>query len=72
MPNTNCLEGIRCPKCGHEDSFKIEATVVALVTDEGTEDFGDVEWDEDHYCECDDCHYFGTIKDFTLPSEGDA
>jgi DNA-directed RNA polymerase subunit RPC12/RpoP len=28
MPNTNCLEGIRCPKCGHEDAFKIEAKVL--------------------------------------------
>ena len=38
MPNTNCLEGIRCTKCGHEDSFKIKATVLVLVTDEGVTD----------------------------------
>ena len=22
MPNTNCLEGMRCPKCGQEDKQK--------------------------------------------------
>ena len=71
MPNTNCLEGIRCPKCGHEDAFKIEAKVLVLVTDDGTEDLGHSEWDSNHYCECDNCHYSGTIKDFTLPTSED-
>jgi DNA-directed RNA polymerase subunit RPC12/RpoP len=68
MANTNCLEGIRCPKCGHEDSFKIEATVLVLVTDDGTEDLGNSEWDADRYCECDNCRYAGTIKDFSEPA----
>ncbi len=72
MPNTNCLEGIRCPKCGHEDSFKIEATVVVLVTDDGTDDFGDCEWDDNHYCECGECAHSATVKDFRLSSEGGA
>lgn len=71
MPNTNCLEGIRCPKCGHEDAFKIETKVLVLVTDDGAEDFGDSEWDSNHYCECDNCHYSGTIKDFMLPARDD-
>jgi hypothetical protein len=26
------------------------------------------EWDEDHYCECDNCRYAGTIKDFSEPA----
>jgi hypothetical protein len=69
MPNTNCLQGIRCPKCGHEDSFKIEATVLVLVTDDGTEDLGHSEWDADYYCECDNCHHSGTIKDFQIENQ---
>ena len=68
MPNTNCLEGIRCPKCGHEDSFKVEVTVLVLVEDEGvTDDLSGSEWDQDHYCECDNCQHSGKIKDFKLP-----
>ncbi len=72
MPNTNCLEGIRCPKCGHEDSFKVEATVLVRVEDDGvTDDLSESQFDVDHYCECDNCHYSGTIKDFTLPAAKD-
>jgi hypothetical protein len=51
MPNTNCLQGMRCPKCGHEDSFKIEVIAIVLVTDDGAEDLGNAEWDDHHYCE---------------------
>jgi len=72
MPNTNCLEGIRCPKCGHEDSFRVEATVLVLVKDQGvTDDLSESQFDADHYCECDNCHHSGTIKDFTLPGAKD-
>ena len=41
---TNCLEGIACPKCGHTESFHIEAVVRLHVTDSGSEDPGG-----DHY-----------------------
>jgi hypothetical protein len=53
MTNTNCLKGIACPKCGHSESFNIEATVVLHVTDDGSEDRGgDHYWDEDSHCQC--------------------
>lgn len=72
MPNTNCLEGIRCPKCGHEDSFKVEATVLVRVEDQGvTDDLSESQFNADHYCECDNCHHSGTIKDFTLTGAKD-
>ncbi len=45
MTNTNCLEGIQCPQCGNADRFRIVATSLFTVTDDGTEDHGDVEWD---------------------------
>jgi hypothetical protein len=48
MTNTNCLEGVRCPKCGHEDDFHIEAMVRLHVIDSGTEDLGGGHfWDDD-------------------------
>jgi hypothetical protein len=64
MTNTNCLEGIQCPQCGGEDRFRISATSTFTVTDDGTEDHGDVEWDDDNYAECTGCHHRGTLKDF--------
>ena len=64
MTNTNCLENIKCPACGNEDSFRIAAKTVAIVTDDGTEDHGDMQWDDSSYAECSECHRHGTLKDF--------
>ena len=69
MTNTNCLAGIQCPDCGNEESFRIAATTIATVTDDGTEDHGDMEWDDDSYAECTACHRHGTLKDFTVDPE---
>jgi hypothetical protein len=67
MPNENCLEGMKCPKCGHEDSFGIACDIMMLVTDEGvTDQLGDNEWNEDSYCECRKCLKSGTVKDFQM------
>jgi hypothetical protein len=69
--NTNCLKGVKCPKCGQEDTFKIEASCLFTVTDDGTEDEGNGhEWDDTNYCECFDCGYHGTVADFTIEEWG--
>lgn len=69
MPNTNCLQGFRCPKCGHEDSFLIAVDVVMRVYDDGTEAIlSDTCWDDDSYCECDICHHHAAVKEFTCSS----
>jgi hypothetical protein len=64
MTNANCLENIKCPSCGNEESFRIAATTTATVTDDGIEDYGNMEWDDDSYAECTQCHRHGTLKDF--------
>jgi len=65
--NTNCLEGVKCPKCGQEDLFKIEASVIVEVSDDGTEDQGgDYEWDQAAFCQCCDCDHAGKLADFTI------
>src|SRR5438270_11768666 len=64
MTNTNCLEGIQCPSCGNDDQFRIRATTLALVTDDGAEDHGDMEWDDDSYAECTHCITSGKLRDF--------
>jgi hypothetical protein len=66
MTNTNCLENIKCPDCGNEGSFQIAGTAIFIVTDDGTEDHGDVEWDDDSYAQCAGCKRHGTLKDFTI------
>jgi hypothetical protein len=64
MTNTNCLENIKCPDCRNEKSFRIAGTTIFTVTDDGTEDYGDIEWDDDSYAECTACHRHGTLRDF--------
>jgi hypothetical protein len=64
MTNTNCLADIKCPACGNEDSFRIAATSLFTVTDDGTDDYADVHWDDDSYADCPECHRHGTLRDF--------
>ncbi len=66
MTNTNCLENIKCPACGNEESFRIAGTTIFTVTDDGTEDHGDIEWDDESYAECTACLRHGTLKDFQV------
>lgn len=77
-PNTNCLSGMACPKCGNFESLEIETLGVidgtkrvsrfwTLVTDEGTENpvtVGETECPEDGKIACPACDFEGTDKDF--------
>lgn len=64
MSNTNCLEGIKCPSCGQEDSFQVIATTVFTLSDEGTGDHTDVEYDDDSPMYCTECPFEGNVSDF--------
>ena len=64
MPNTNCLQGMKCPECGALEPFKIAISTIATVYDDGTEEFGDTEWDDDSYCECGSCSHSGIVEQF--------
>jgi hypothetical protein len=66
MANTNCLEGKACPKCGQEDRLMITGLTTFEVTDDGTGDHGDVEWDDDSPCSCPSCGHAGKLKDFEV------
>ncbi|MCG3770857.1 MAG: hypothetical protein JW384_02036 [Nitrosomonadaceae bacterium] len=71
MANENCLENMRCPKCGHEDAFRIGATVLMRVHDDGTDkELSGYEWDHDSFCACEECDHFGTVGDFIF-TEGE-
>lgn len=69
--NSNCLEGMRCPKCKSLGPFIIETLKQFLVSDEGTEDVGsDTHWDGDSYCRCQECDTDGKVWDFTENKDG--
>ena len=66
MTNTNCLEGIECPKCGNDSRFYVGVRTRAEVTDDGAETFGDMIWDDTSYAECPECEHFGTLGEFQI------
>ena len=68
MSNTNCLENIRCPECGQKDEFKIEATTLMVVTDDGTEvdRYAETKWTKGSYICCPECERVGTVAEFTV------
>ena len=69
--NENCLKGIRCPKCEQEDSFRIEGKTLFLMTDDGTDEFGDVDYDDGStaYCTDSGCAYFGPLAVFRIENQ---
>lgn len=63
-PNINCLVGMRCPVCGSFGPFRIRTTCTSLVSDDGTEDSVDFDWDDDSNCDCTACAFRHTVKAF--------
>ena len=65
--NTNCLQGMRCPKCGQNNCFIITATRHCQIhlyedgTDEST--YGSVEWEDNAPASCAECDWAGEAKD---------
>ena len=63
--NWNCLEGMRCPKCGCATELLIAATAWFRVTDDGTDEYHDVEWDDNSPCRCPVCEHQSTVGEFS-------
>jgi hypothetical protein len=66
-PNVNCLAGMRCPNpaCGSHGPFQIRGEASFTVTDDGTDDYENVEWYDDSRCRCNECQHCSTVKEFT-------
>ena len=66
MPNSNCLEGFCCPKCGSTAPFDIAVTLIKRMFDDGSEAYGnaDEEWCDSSYCKCFKCDLIGTVATF--------
>jgi len=71
MTNENCLQGIKCPKCGNEDRFFIVATIVADVTDDGADiaKHTDMDWNDASHTRCPDCGETGELCQFRTKEE---
>ena len=69
--NSNCLEGMRCPKCGSEEPFFIEVRTQMLMWDEGSDYHTDLDHDDASFCRCYNCDREGTVADFKIKEEND-
>lgn len=72
--NTNCLEGMKCPKCGNESKLLVQVLSWVALTDDGTDPFDDevdmesgAGWDEKSGMACPECGFEGTVDDFSSP-----
>jgi hypothetical protein len=55
--------GLVCPKCGRGDRLSIAAVQWHDLLPDGTDNHGDVEWDDDSVAMCStpDCVWHGTV-----------
>jgi hypothetical protein len=64
MPNTNCLRGWCCPKCGNTAQFEVAATCLVTLTDDGTDTPMDFTWEPTAFAQCSDCGLQATVAHF--------
>lgn len=64
MANSNCLAGMRCPKCGSYGWFSIHGKALFVVDDDGSSDFTGLEWEDSSFCACSQCDFEGKVRDF--------
>ncbi|NOG70464.1 hypothetical protein [Roseicella sp. DB1501] len=65
--NTNCLEGMACPKCKSLGPFVIQVSTRMLIEDEGsTGEHDDLEWTDKSSCRCKACDHEGVLLDFKV------
>ncbi len=65
-PNSNCLDGKRCPRCGSYGPFEVEVSMRVLLYDSGSDDAedGSIEYDDDAFAVCYACRCKGKFGDF--------
>ena len=68
MPNENCLAEMKCPNCGSEGPFYIRAESTFLVSDDGTDEYEDVEWFDGSRCRCKACEFSASVMRFKDPA----
>ncbi len=75
MPNTKekpTIDQLKCPRCGHRNSFRIEVSEFLLMFKDYKElcREKDEQWGKYSPCVCPDCRYQGAVLDY-LPEAQD-
>ena len=64
-PNTNCLEGWKCPECGSFGPFNVVATSTFRLQDAGCVHFEGLDYETDDPVRCLHCDHGGIVATFT-------
>jgi rubrerythrin len=74
--NVNCLENMRCPKCGEEDEILVYASMWVSLTDDGTDPYADstrnmggVEWEDKSPAHCPSCGHDGILANWEVQDD---
>jgi hypothetical protein len=69
-PNSNCLRGKKCPKCGSYGPFDAVGVAVFTIYDSGTDEFRNVDFDGNSQAYCRACNFNGKWSDFDENTPG--
>lgn len=58
--------GLACPGCGNDTRLIVEISTLAMLTDDGTEVFGEQYWGDASVCRCPICHHHARVADFAI------
>jgi len=63
---------LECPSCHSDERLQVALTTMADLTPEGTDPWGDHEWDDKSFMRCAGCGHCGCVADFEIPENTDA
>lgn len=66
MNTVRNLFGMACPNCASDEHLRVVVRVVARLSPDGTEPFGDHDWDDESLCMCDGCEFVGYVRQFVI------
>lgn len=64
--NENCLVDVACPACGSRGPFNIAVCTVVEMSDYGSEDAGDIQYDERSHANCPSCGRYDNYEGFVI------
>ena len=66
MTSLRDIHALACPGCGQAYALDIQIFCMSRITADGSEPYGDHDWDGASYSSCPDCGHSGDVADFTL------
>lgn len=64
--NANCIEGFKCPECGHTESFRIGMIGNFHYRDGLISTSTSAQFKPNTYCQCNQCDHAATVAEFTV------